>query len=67
MPTREPLIIPVPEAAKRLGIARRTMYLLVTRREIASLQIGRRLFVPVDALTEFVRKRLRPAEGREGT
>jgi excisionase family DNA binding protein len=49
-----PLVIPVPEAAKLLGIGRNTAYEAVARGEIPSIRIGRRLLVPVAALERFL-------------
>lgn len=47
-------LISVPAAAGRLGIAIRTVYLLVARGDLAACRIGRRVLIPVVALEQFI-------------
>ncbi|GGV04258.1 hypothetical protein GCM10010495_14960 [Kitasatospora herbaricolor] len=49
----------VEEAARRLGIGRTTMYALIRDGEIESVPIGRLRRVPAEALTTYVRSRMR--------
>lgn len=42
------------QAAERLGISRSTLYVLLTRGEIASLHIGRARRITDDALRDFI-------------
>jgi excisionase family DNA binding protein len=44
----------VPEAAERLGISRNAAYEAAARGELPTLRIGRRLVVPVAALTRLL-------------
>jgi excisionase family DNA binding protein len=50
----EALTLSVPEAAKLLGISRALAYELVTRGELPSLRLGRRIVVPRVALMSLV-------------
>ncbi len=50
----EPLTLSVPEAAKLLGISRALAYELVTRGELPSLRLGRRIVVPRVALMSLI-------------
>jgi excisionase family DNA binding protein len=49
-----PLVLTVEQAAERLGIGRTVMYALVSSGAIESVQIGRLLRVPADALVTFL-------------
>lgn len=51
---REPVLIGVRDAARILGISRSFAYELVARRELPSARIGRRVLVPVAALSAFI-------------
>jgi len=48
------LLLTIPEAAEHLGIGRSLLYVLVMRREVRSVTIGRARRIPVAALDEFV-------------
>jgi excisionase family DNA binding protein len=48
------LLLSVPEAARALGIARSSLYLLMDRHELTSVSIGRRRLLPARALEEYV-------------
>lgn len=61
MDSSGPLLLTPVEAARRLSIARSSLYELLLTGEIVSIKIGRSRRVPMDALTDFIdRKR---AEG----
>jgi len=51
-------LLTVDEACKRLRISRWSFYQLVNRRELATIQIGRRRLVPQKAVTAFIEQRL---------
>ncbi|MCH8346694.1 MAG: helix-turn-helix domain-containing protein [Chloroflexi bacterium] len=57
-----PLLLTVPEAARRLSLARSTLYELVLTRQIESVKIGRSRRIPLDALVAYV-DRLRREQG----
>lgn len=56
------LLLTVKEAAKRLSLARSTLYQLVLTHQIESIKIGRSRRVPLDALTAYI-DRLRREQG----
>jgi len=58
-----PVSVPVPTAARLLGISVRTCWTLVKDRQIASFRIGSRVLIPYSALTSFVDSRLAAAGG----
>ena len=60
MTTADDLLLPVPEAARRLNLGRSKFYELIAAGEIETVRIGRAVRVPVDALQDFV-ERLRSA------
>ncbi len=62
MESSAPLLLTPVEAAKRLSLARSTLYQLVLTGEIESVKIGRCRRIPLDALTDFIR-RLRQEQG----
>ncbi len=54
----QPLLLTPVEAARRLSIARSSLYELLLTGEIVSIKIGRSRRIPLDALTDFIdRKR----------
>ncbi len=63
------LLSPV-QAARRLGIGRSTLYLLISDGQLESVHIGARRLVPVEGLERFVERLRRgevgtdPADGR---
>ncbi len=65
------LLSPV-QAAKRLGIGRSTLYLLLADEQLESVHIGARRLVPVDGLERYVEQLRRgeagadPADGTLG-
>lgn len=50
----EPVVLDVPEVARRLGISRSFAYALVAAGEIPSLRLGRRVLVPVHQLRRLL-------------
>jgi len=52
---QEVLAVSITEAARRLGLSPRTVAVLVARKELASIKIGRRRVIPVSVLEEFLR------------
>jgi excisionase family DNA binding protein len=48
------LLLSVPEAARALGIARSSLYVLMDRHELTSVSIGRRRLLPARALEDYV-------------
>lgn len=56
-------LIGVPAAADMLGIAKRTVYVLVAAGELQSCRIGRRVLIPTDGLEAFIRSHLAGAKG----
>jgi excisionase family DNA binding protein len=50
-----PVMIPVPEAATRLGIGVTKVKELIAAGRLASVLVGRRRLVPVAALDDFVK------------
>ena len=62
MDTSAPLLLTPAEAAKRLSLARSTLYELVLTGEIVSIKIGRSRRIPIEALTDYI-ARLRREQG----
>ena len=54
MPQNERLVLSVTEAAELLGISRTHAYELVTRGELPSIRLGRRVLVPLRPLERLV-------------
>ena len=52
--TSPQLLLSVPQAARALGIARSSLYVLLDRHELTSVSIGRRRLLPARALEEYV-------------
>lgn len=50
------ILLSVPEAARALGIARSSVYVLMDRHELTSVSIGRRRLLPARALEEYVER-----------
>ena len=47
-------LYPVTEAAYRLGITDRTLWVLIKGRRIRSVRLGRRRLIPAAAITDFI-------------
>jgi excisionase family DNA binding protein len=54
----EPILITVPEAARRLAIGRTLTYELIAANELPAVRIGRAIRVPADAIDSFVARQL---------
>jgi excisionase family DNA binding protein len=50
------LAVGMDEAARRLGLSRRTVATLVSERQLVSRKVGRRRIIPVLALEAFLRE-----------
>jgi excisionase family DNA binding protein len=61
--TDDPILLTVPEAARRLSIGRTMTYELIAARELPAVHIGRAVRIPADALEAFVARRLQLAGG----
>jgi excisionase family DNA binding protein len=59
-PDRITLTMSVPEAANVLGISRAFAYALVSRGDLPSLRLGRRVVVPRRALEQLVEQADQP-------
>ena len=55
----QPLLLTPVEAARRLSIARSSLYELLLTGEIVSLKIGRSRRVPLAALAEYIDRKVR--------
>lgn len=53
----EPILLTIPEAARRLNIGRTLAYELIGAGTLEVVHIGRSVRVPVDALHDFVQRR----------
>ncbi len=49
----EPLLLPVPDAARVIGISRSTLYELIAAGEITIRKIGRKTLIPREDLVTF--------------
>jgi excisionase family DNA binding protein len=58
---REQLLLTIPDAARRLGIGRSTLYELIAAGAIETVRIGRARRIPVTALAAFVESLRRSA------
>lgn len=56
MPETLPLLVPLPEAWKALGIGRSLGYELMDSGELPSVKIGRRRLIPREDLLAYVAK-----------
>ena len=59
------LLLSVPEAARALGIARSTLYVLLDRRELLSVSIGHRRLLPASALEDYVERLIQRAHAEQ--
>ncbi len=55
----QPLLLTPVEAARRLSIARSSLYELLLTGEIVSIKIGRSRRIPMEALSDFIARQLR--------
>ncbi len=56
-PVGAPVLLTVSEASAVLRISRWKLYDLIRSRQIATVKIGRRRFVPQDTLVKLIRER----------
>lgn len=56
-----PLAHTIPDACRRIGLSRSTLYELLKAGEIRSFKVGARTLIPDSDLAEFVAKRLEAA------
>lgn len=56
-----PLAHTIPDACKRLGIGRTTLYELISTGEIRSFKVGNRTLIPEAELRKFVADRVKEA------
>ncbi len=52
--TTLPTLLGVPAVADELGIAKRTVYMLVAKGELDHVRVGRRVLIPSNELRRFV-------------
>ena len=66
---REPLLLTLPEVAKALSVATRTVRRLIERGELPKVKVGRCVRVPAEALLAWVDKEVMHAhnKGRAGS
>jgi excisionase family DNA binding protein len=57
----ERLLLKAPEVARRLGLARSTVYQMMSSGEIATVRHGRAVRVPVAAIQKWIEGNTRPA------
>jgi excisionase family DNA binding protein len=63
----EPILLTIPEAARKLRIGRTTTYELISAGELEVVHIGRSARVPLDAVHRFVkRQRSNSTRGLDG-
>jgi excisionase family DNA binding protein len=60
---QEKLLLTVPEAAARLGVARTFLYARVMRGELASIKLGRARRITIMALEQFVARLVAEQQG----
>ena len=54
-----PLLLTPAQAAERLSIARSSLYELLLTNQIVSIKIGRSRRIPLDALSDYVARKVR--------
>ena len=64
-PQTEPRVVNINEAAHLLGIKPSTIRAYVSTRRIASVRIGRRVLIPMEAINEMIAMGLTPALRKE--
>jgi excisionase family DNA binding protein len=62
--TGERRLLDIREVAELLGCSRSYVYVLLRSAEIRSLKVGKLTRVPLDAVSEFIDRKLREADGR---
>lgn len=54
--TRDPLLVTIEGAARRLGVGRSTIYELMRSEQLESVKIGRCTRIPTDSIDALVRR-----------
>lgn len=49
----EPISVPIPEAARLLGVGRSTIYKLLAQNALEAIHIGRRTLIPLSSLKQL--------------
>lgn len=57
IPSDEPIVISIAEAATRLGIHRQTLRAAIERGDLHAVRVGRRWLVPVAAIDQLLEGR----------
>jgi excisionase family DNA binding protein len=57
-PTRGAGWLTVVEAAEWIGVGRTTAYALIDAREIATIRVGRKVFVPIESLEAYRQRKI---------
>ena len=52
--SKEPMLLSIDEASQRLSIGRSLLYTMLLRGDLASVKVGKRRLVPVNALEAYV-------------
>ena len=55
--TIEPVAMRVPDACRYVGISRSTLYVLIARREVEIVKLGRSTFVMTESLRRLINSR----------
>ncbi len=55
-PNLDPLLLPIEEAGRVIGVGRTTMYQLIQSGELRTVTVGRRRLVPVAELVAYVER-----------
>jgi excisionase family DNA binding protein len=61
----EPLLLTIPEAARKLGCGRTLLYRLIASGELAEIHLGAAARIPSAALERFVERKLAVAVERQ--
>ena len=61
----EPLLLTIPEAARKLGCGRTLLYRLIANGELAEVHLGAAARIPSVALQRFVERKLASAVERQ--
>jgi excisionase family DNA binding protein len=59
-------LLKAPEVARQLGLARSTVYQMMSLGEIATVRRGRAVRVPISAVDEWIARQTRAGSGNHG-
>jgi excisionase family DNA binding protein len=62
-----PIGVSIPQAAKMLGVSKKTFYPLIREGKVRTIKIGRRVLVSVQSLHEFVDGKTAPCNSMENS